>query len=399
MHLRNLPKLRKLICITCFTGFLFGVLFAIKLLINPSFEVVLRSVKPLSTSKVNTKLKCMELITEKNNNGRKNLRGYLSTPRQQFTFDLLPETVIKRLETSVCGVSANTTHGSVVVHLIKSSLLNHERRQTIRSTWASVKVVSNCRQEVVFIIGTSKLSLKQNTIKAESLLYGDILQYNLDDGRENLPLKVLAGMQWAAQYLRSDWLYTSCDDDMIINPFNLFTFISHITEYSQTSPQPPCYHQLPIICLYIIKYVDRPDRQPRSKWYTSEDMYPHIKWPPYCRGGSYLMPVRIASKLYEVSRYIEYINMDDVWITGLMREKLEGGDSNIYASPYSERGDLVMFYEAKFKLNFIGITRQLVRHLWGNIDGSNYNVIDDMKSEWKSLTTSLHANLNGSCYT
>jgi len=43
----------------------------------------------------------------------------------------------------------------------------------------------------------------------------------------------------------------------------------------------------------------------------------------------YIAPVKMIHSLFQISRRMEYLFLDDVWITGFMRRKLETGDSNI----------------------------------------------------------------------
>ena len=144
-------------------------------------------------------------------------------------------------------------------------------------------------------------------------------------------------MQWASEFLQSNWLYSSCDDDVIVNTFNIFTYLklfsrsNYITSSNDVIKRPR-YEDLPIICFYSYQSRDKPSRDPSSKWFISKDLYPHPYWPPHCRGGLYVIPVAMTSQLYEVSRKLFYINLDDVWITGLMRRLLGSGDRNLFVS-------------------------------------------------------------------
>ncbi len=89
------------------------------------------------------------------------------------------------------------------------------------------------------------------------------------------------------------------------------------------------------MCVYSFQRADLPARNPASKWYVSRDRYPLDKWPPYCRGGMYAMPVGMAARLYAMSRRTSFLHLDDVWVTGLVRRKLGNGDVNIHVSARS----------------------------------------------------------------
>ena len=137
----------------------------------------------------------------------------------------------------------------------------------------------------------------------------------------NVALKILASMQWAAGHLKPQWLLQSSDDDVAVNPFQLTSYLSSFSVDTEVAAR-PCYESLPLICSYSFQVDDPPARNTASKWYISEELYPEKSWPPYCRGGSYVMAVATAARLYEVSRATRFMHLDDVWVTGLMRLKL-----------------------------------------------------------------------------
>jgi len=194
-------------------------------------------------------------------------------------------------------------------------------------------------------------------------------------------------MQWASEFLQSNWLYSSCDDDVIVNTFNIFTYLklfsrsNYITSSNDVIKRPR-YEDLPIICFYSYQSRDKPSRDPSSKWFISKDLYPHPYWPPHCRGGLYVIPVAMTSQLYEVSRRTTFLHLDDVWITGLMRRKLGLGDRNIVAAPLSTRSDQELMTSSTNDIN-----DEMLIHLWGNIDGKPVDVTKMIREKWNLLTT------------
>ena len=150
----------------------------------------------------------------------------------------------------------------------------------------------------------------------------------------SIGLKVLAGMQWSTTHLSPESILASMDDDMIVYVPNLVDYLNDMFKprMNQTKSLPPCYQDLPIVCVHKIKRKDAPERYYYSKWYVSQEEYPGSTWPTYCRGGLYLMSNKMATDVFEASRTTAYLSMDDVWITGFMRRKLEQGDCNIMVS-------------------------------------------------------------------
>lgn len=143
--------------------------------------------------------------------------------------------------------------------------------------------------------------------------------------------KVLAGMQWSSQNLPFEWLYASMDDDIVIYLGNLVNYLNGMLLF-KTQPSswlPPCVQDFPLACVYNFQKNDSPNRFWFSKWYISSQQFSGSYWPPYCRGGLYLMSNKLNSEIFEMSRSTPSLSMDDVWITGIMRRKLKMGDCNI----------------------------------------------------------------------
>ena len=152
-----------------------------------------------------------------------------------------------------------------------------------------------------------------------------------------VPEKVIAGMQWSAENLSEEWVYVSVDDDMIVFVPNLVDYLNHLFEPQDKNPASkdpirPCYEDLPIVCVHMLKENDTPNRFWFSKWYVPYEEYSGSTWPAYCRGGLYLMSNKMTADIFEASRTTAYLSMDDVWITGFMRRKLGRGDCNIMVS-------------------------------------------------------------------
>ena len=170
-----------------------------------------------------------------------------------------------------------------------------------------------------------------------------------------VPEKVLAGMQWSSEHLSSEWIYASLDDDVVVMMPNLVLYLESLFEPAENNSavtMSPCYEDLPIVCVYSYQPHDVPARDPKVKWFISKVDYPDQKWPVHCRGGLYLMSNKLASDIFSVSRTTPRLHLDDVWITGLMRRKLNYGDCNIIVScKASLYVCFYIFYSKLFKMN------------------------------------------------
>jgi len=348
-----------------------------------SFEYILDKLVKYSHEKPEDS-QCLELPKFLNDNksneeavGKTKFKT-IENPRDDFNFILLPLTVLNKIK--------EINDGSMtVVHMVKSSSGNIDRRNTIRETWGGTHEVrvnkSTSYHFIVFIVG---LNDNNEALKMEGEKYGDLLIVDINDTAKNVPLKVLAGMQFASQHLRPQHFYTSVDDDVIVNPLNLHLLLRHMTSRDDESALRPCYEKLPLVCVYSYQPEDIPARNPNSKWYISYDLFGGEQWPPYCRGGLYLMPVLMTSQLYNISRTTSYMHLDDVWITGIMRRRIGAGDTNIFAAPYSERTDTQLIHNTDKLL----LSDTVMKHLWGNIHDMKVNVEEEMRKEWNQIDNS-----------
>ena len=143
-----------------------------------------------------------------------------------------------------------------------------------------------------------------------------------------VPEKVLAGMRWATG-LPINWLYASIDDDLYVNHNRLVSYFNKlITKYIRKNGRINFY-KIPIVCVYSYQERDFPSRDIKSKWYVSKKDYPGLYWPKYCRGGMYTANIYMVKNLLKVSTKVPLLQMDDVWITGLMRVKVKNDDRTI----------------------------------------------------------------------
>ena len=149
----------------------------------------------------------------------------------------------------------------------------------------------------------------------------------------SVPEKVLVGMQWASN-LPSHWLYSSIDDDIAVNFERLHKYYSQLM-HEHTLPSGEIqFSKVPVACVYSYQDKDIPARDPKSKWYMPEKDFPGKYWPVYCRGGMYSTSSYMVKKLFKVSRRTQRLYLDDVWITGFMRLKVEDTDNNIVVSSF-----------------------------------------------------------------
>ena len=71
-----------------------------------------------------------------------------------------------------------------LVFFVKTSVLNFERRNSIRSTWGAIKIYKSVLIKVVFIVGTNNDDILKKKLSQEANTHKDILQIDLWDSRK-----------------------------------------------------------------------------------------------------------------------------------------------------------------------------------------------------------------------
>jgi len=130
-------------------------------------------------------------------------------------------------------------------------------------------------------------------------------------------------MQWAAENLPNQTLYSLGDDDVLVNLTGLQLLVEEtMIHFSNKSVSP-------IICVYGGRVNSRACRKLKSKNYISEKEYASKFYPRYCLGGYYTTNVETVAKLYAKSKMEPLLPVDDVWITGILRKKPNISDDAI----------------------------------------------------------------------
>ena len=130
--------------------------------------------------------------------------------------------------------------------------------------------------------------------------------------------KTLGGMKWASENLNGNYLYSSGDDDVIVDIAELVKAIKWHTGMVSKGG----WVHYPILCSLGTRIGDVPHRVASSKYYTSFKDYKWPFFPDFCLGGAYATSVEVAGLLWKASKGETPMKMDDVWITGVLRGKI-----------------------------------------------------------------------------
>uniref|UniRef100_H2YSG9 Hexosyltransferase n=1 Tax=Ciona savignyi TaxID=51511 RepID=H2YSG9_CIOSA len=168
-----------------------------------------------------------------------------------------------------------------MVIMVKSSANSFIRRDVLRRSWASLFYVEGGNVSVVFVVGKSVARKTERRLVEEQAKYGDILQFNGPDDYRNIALKTLAGMEWASVYLPEKFLYSSMDDDFMVDMLKFSKAIR--TGFDNMTKKN--WFEYPLICMFRMGVDEKPVREKGGlyqKWYIDESLFKWPVFPRYC---------------------------------------------------------------------------------------------------------------------
>ncbi|OCT85324.1 beta-1,3-galactosyltransferase 2 [Xenopus laevis] len=246
------------------------------------------------------------------------------------------------------GASQNTPHYGYIINEAKKCqkstpflllLISVEpqqlnAREAIRQTWGKEDLFPGIQIVTLFLLGRDAkgTGTTDQTIINESSQYHDIIQQNYLDTYNNLTVKTLMGMHWITTFCPKVAYVMKTDSDMFVNTEHLI--------YGLLKPE--IAPQTNYFTGYFMKGY-APNRNKKSKWYMSQELYPGDLYPPFCSGTGYVFSGDLAEKIYKVSLSIPRLHLEDVYI-GVCLAKLgikpvpppKESDFNIWRVYYSD---------------------------------------------------------------
>ncbi|KAM8962407.1 beta-1,3-galactosyltransferase 5-like [Pelodytes ibericus] len=193
--------------------------------------------------------------------------------------------------------------GQILIILVTSHPGHKEPRRAIRKTWAERSSRDVYRWQVFFLIGRTLDIELDWYIHKEQADHGDLLMGNYLDTYQNLTLKVMHGMKWAADRCHPHYILKT-DDDCFINTIHLPALLTK--------------HSPAHTALYIGSVFSREKRvvirDPTSKWYVSQHEFQPDLYPPYASGVGYILSVDAVTLILSMAEVIPPIPVEDAYI-------------------------------------------------------------------------------------
>lgn len=245
----------------------------------------------------------------------------------------------------------------VVVH---SSPNNFAKRKTIRETWGQ----PSAKIRLVFMMGLVKSKGLQNRLKQESEMYHDITQGNFVDRYNQLTYKHVMSLKYAIYHCFQAKYVLKTDDDVFVNMPNMMLFLREVlSPYGATDL---------LICQSDIH--PKVIRSDGVKWSVSYKEYPKEEYPTYCKGWAILYSPDVLFALYREAPKNKYFWIDDVYVTGILAEKVHVVHTNVWRWPLimSNRS----FYEVTVNGNYVGVSNMFV---YGGVNLSE----EEIRALWR----------------
>ena len=194
--------------------------------------------------------------------------------------------------------------------MVHSHPNNYEKRTAIRESWGRAAVRSNWPREkiemtttVVFVLALKAGGVEQ-FIQKESNEHKDIIVGDFNEHYHNMTLKSLLDFKWMLNYCSNAKYLLKSDDDMFINVPYLISVLKE-NEINMTGA-------------IMGPYNDRSKVMRSGKWKLSEKEFPFSFLPPYESGAAYVIEASLVKPLFNASRYVPWMFIDDVYVTGIL---------------------------------------------------------------------------------
>ncbi|KAG8556162.1 hypothetical protein GDO81_017943 [Engystomops pustulosus] len=187
-----------------------------------------------------------------------------------------------------------------LIFLIATVANEVESRRAIRTTFGAT-LENGATVMCLFLLGKDNTQ-ESNSILEESEKHHDIIQKDFQDTYNNLPIKILMGIEWVSNYCPRAKYVMKTDSDMFVNTYRLMDLLG---------PDQP---QKQNFFTGFVLEKHRPHRNKDSKWHMPYSQYAGEFYPTFCSGTGYVFSGDVAPKILNSSFHVKYIYLEDVFV-------------------------------------------------------------------------------------
>ncbi|CAB04032.2 Hexosyltransferase [Caenorhabditis elegans] len=203
-----------------------------------------------------------------------------------------------------------------ILMIVASRTDSYARRNIMRQTWmnkSDSEIVANGRMKPLFLVGLTPGDYKmKKMVMQEAKLYGDIIVVDMNDTYEELTYKSLAILLYGVSKAPRYQMIGKIDEDVIFFPDKL----TALYEQGIIDATPLCAYG------YKIQAGARIFRDKNDRWYVPESSYSCSKFPEYVSGMLYMVTWEAAQQIIKSTKYRDFIQVEDVFLTGILAEDL-----------------------------------------------------------------------------
>ncbi|XP_047166257.1 hydroxyproline O-galactosyltransferase GALT3 isoform X1 [Vigna umbellata] len=210
---------------------------------------------------------------------------------------------------------------------------NFERRMALRRSWMQYEAVRSGEVAVRFFIGLHKNNRVNFELWTEAQAYGDIQLMPFVDYYSLISLKTIAICIMGTKIIPSKYIMKTDDD--------AFVRIDEVLSSLKEKPSKGLLYGL-------ISSKSSPQRDEGSKWYISEEEWPHDTYPLWAHGPGYVISRDIAKFVVNghQERKLQLFKLEDVAMGIWIEQFANGGKEVRYMN--DER-----FYNAGCESNYV----------------------------------------------
>ncbi|XP_024022945.1 hydroxyproline O-galactosyltransferase GALT3 [Morus notabilis] len=210
---------------------------------------------------------------------------------------------------------------------------NFERRMALRRSWMQYEAVRSGDVAVRFLIGLHKNKQVNYELWREAHAYGDIQLMPFVDYYSLISLKTIAICIMGTKVLPAKFIMKTDDD--------AFVRIDEVLSSLKTKPSNGLLYGL-------ISFESSPHREKDSKWFISDEEWPHPSYPPWAHGPGYVISRDIAKFIVQGhhKRDLKLFKLEDVAM-GIWIEQFKNSGQEVHYIT-DER-----FYNAGCESNYI----------------------------------------------
>ncbi len=198
----------------------------------------------------------------------------------------------------------NVTESLLV--LVTSTPMDFRKRNVIRNTWGSMKRYRDVDIKYLFVVGQLSSPIYRTLMLQDEITkYHDIIEIRLKENYKNsFSKKAMFMLYWSMKYCPQAKYIMKTDSDSFNN-------ISGFVDFLLDTYLPK------VFIAGMFAYVE--PKRTNSEWEVDIINFPYSYYPYYAKGPTYVISTEAVKKILQVSGFVRYFPIEDIYITGLCR--------------------------------------------------------------------------------